>query len=644
MRRSNAGKLGGDRLGRRRGIRGLGDRATDHQVGRPRFDGARGRHHPLLIAHVGTRGPDAGNDAGERGGDGADPRELFSAAHDAGATGLLGRARADLHELRRCAGVAGLLAGRAILARQHRHREDAQLVARLLDARREVPDAAARVDGQELHTQVAAASNRAAHRVRDVVELEVEEDVDLGHPLAERPHDRRPLGDEQLESHLEHPDLVRQTLGERQRRGGIGNIERDDDTPVRRSFHAIHGRVCSGSGLEFPRRWRNAPRLTVRTDPRQALFEHLEEDVRGGVFPGCVALVWHAGATLYHEAHGVLATHPWSKPWHDPVTRDTVYDLASLTKVLCTTTLAAIAVAEGRLALDAPVPGEWARGCPGATLEHLLAHDSGVPAHAEYFREIAPFDRDAVLAAIARTEPAYPRSRRAVYSDLGFIVLGAWLERAFDQPLEVAFEDRVLYPLGLHDRKRPPLAFRPLAHDPAVGRNGNDSIAPTEVYDPALHPAGVPSHFAVRERFAPDAHGAVHDDNAFVMGGIAGHAGLFGTAEAVLTVARAWLEGSLGSLSPTVRDRFWTRSATPGSSRCLGFDGHSGADSSAGPRLDARAVGHTGFTGTSLWIDPAAHAIYVLLSNRVHPQRDHLAIRAARPRFHTAAARLVGAS
>jgi serine-type D-Ala-D-Ala carboxypeptidase len=140
------------------------------------------------------------------------------------------------------------------------------------------------------------------------------------------------------------------------------------------------------------------------------------------------------------------------------------------------------------------------------------------------------------------------------------------------------------------------------------------------------------------------AHGAVHDDNAYVMGGVAGHAGLFGTAAAVREVARAWLELLLPGLRPEVRDRFWKKSTVPGSTRRLGFDGPSpGGAGSTGHATTEHAVGHLGFTGTSLWIDPAAKGgarIFVLLSNRVHPTRDNDAIRRLRPRFHELAMRL----
>jgi CubicO group peptidase (beta-lactamase class C family) len=362
----------------------------------------------------------------------------------------------------------------------------------------------------------------------------------------------------------------------------------------------------------------------------------LQDAVRDQVFPGCVALVWADGVVRYEGAHGTLGSHPAFEAAARPVSLDTMYDLASLTKILGTTTLTAIAVAEGRLALDEAVPSEWAQGCPGATLVDLLEHCSGLVAHREYFASVVPFSATSVLAAVAATPPGYPLRQQAVYSDLGFIILGAWLQRAFETSLVEAFTRRVAEPLGL-DRE---LYFRPL---PSSSDADLDRIAPTEVYLESLHPDGVPSHFDVRKA-KPYAHGEVHDDNCYVMGGVAGHAGLFGTVRAVRTVASAWLETSLPGLTAAVRDRFWTPSATPGSTRRLGFDGPSPDGSgTAGTAVSMSAVGHTGYTGTSLWIDPAAEGgprIYVLLSNRVHPVRTNDAIRAFRPRFHEAAAKL----
>lgn len=377
-------------------------------------------------------------------------------------------------------------------------------------------------------------------------------------------------------------------------------------------------------------------------DSRQALFDLLESAV-GEVFPGCVALVWRDGATLYHEAHGSVATHRWIPAQGKPAVREQVYDLASLTKVLCTTSLTALAVSEGALELDAPVPEPWNTGCPGATLADLLEHCSGYAAHREYFNEVEPYSAHGILEKIVATPPDYPLRSKAVYSDLGFMVLGRWLEQVYGRDLEVLFSDKVMFALGLDDTPIPHLGFHRLHGNPPAPRTDLDRIAPTEIYDTDLHPGGVPSHFDLRKNAAV-AHGLVHDDNAYVCGGVAGHAGLFGTAHGVLEVAKGWLLNLLPGLAPPVRDRFWQPSTVVGSTRRLGWDGPS-ADGSgtAGCAVTQAAVGHTGYTGTSLWVDPKSEGgptICVLLSNRVHPVRTNTAITAFRPRFHEAAFRL----
>lgn len=383
--------------------------------------------------------------------------------------------------------------------------------------------------------------------------------------------------------------------------------------------------------------------LPSGADPHFALFGFLEEAVARKVFPGCVALVCKDGAIVYEEAHGSLAEHPASVVRGEAVTRGTAYDLASLTKILCTTSLVALSVSEGRMALDDAVPEPWSKACPGARLVDVLEHCAGLRAHREYFTEVEPFDSDRVVELVCETPPAYPLRERSVYSDLGFIILGAWLERLHDEPLDRLFADRIAYPLDLEGSPVPALGFLRLFSDARLPTRIEKLIAPTEVYDAALHPGGSPSYLAVREH-VPVAHGAVHDDNAYVMGGVAGHAGLFGTAAAVLEVARGWLDLRLPGLRQDVRDRFWKPSGVPGSTRRLGFDGPApGGSGSTGRATSKRAVGHLGFTGTSLWIDPAAEGgprIFILLSNRVHPTRDHDAIKRVRPRFHELAMRL----
>lgn len=388
----------------------------------------------------------------------------------------------------------------------------------------------------------------------------------------------------------------------------------------------------------------------VTPDPRRDLFDLLER-AAGDAFPGCVALVWRAGATLYHEAHGSFATHDASPEVHRGVARDSIYDLASLTKVLATTTLAAIAVSEGRVALTTPVPAPWSQACPGAQLHHLLAHCAGLAAHREYFVDLGPPGGRAdaasrVIHRVCNTPPEYPLATRSIYSDLGFIILGAWLEQLHEQPLDQAFANRVAWPLGLDVGVVPRLGFNRLqaARGPSFAQQGR--VVPTEVYDPALHPNGAPSHFACR-RPVVAAHYEVHDDNAFVMGGVAGHAGLFGDAAAVFEVCRAWLVGGLPGLADPVRHAFLSHlSEVPGSTRRLGWDSPSPDGSgSAGATLSTRAAGHTGYTGTSAWLDPSppdgrGPLIAVLLSNRVHPTRDNPKLQALRPAFHAASAAL----
>jgi len=379
-------------------------------------------------------------------------------------------------------------------------------------------------------------------------------------------------------------------------------------------------------------------------DPWQAVFSCLEHGVRTGVFPGAVGLVWHAGATLYHEAHGAMASHVAASVKGRPAERDTLYDLASLTKVLSTTTLVAQLVSAGRLHLDDPVPEPWSRACPEATLADLLEHAAGLPAHREYFATVEPFDAERVLHHVANTPRECPPRQQAIYSDLGFIILGAWIERVLDESLEQVFADRVAYRLGLDAGALPQLGYRRLLSRAALGWSLEQRVAPTEVYARTLAPGEPrPSYFDLRELDGV-AHGAVHDDNAFVMGGVAGHAGLFGTAEAVLEVARAWAMDLVPDVRTDVRDRFWRQSTVPGSTRRLGFDGITPDGSgTTGDAFSEHTVGHTGFTGTTVWIDPAAPGgprIAVLLSNRVHLGRDGTGIRDVRRAFHAAAARL----
>jgi CubicO group peptidase (beta-lactamase class C family) len=284
---------------------------------------------------------------------------------------------------------------------------------------------------------------------------------------------------------------------------------------------------------------------------------------------------------------------------------DTIFDLASLTKVLATAAIALVQVHEQRFRLDARVAAltpHWiGDDRADVTTRDLLAHCSGLPAHRKYYETFN--GRHAFEHAICAEPLAYRPRSQSLYSDPGFMLLGFLLEDS-GGPLDVQFR-RWKGDAPITE----PLAFNP----PAAWRT---TMAPTEV-DPW------------RGRLIV---GEVHDENAAALGGVAAHAGLFGTAAATGACARWWL---------TILNRwneaplFVQRSTVPGSSRALGWDTML-PTSSCGARMSPRAIGHTGFTGTSLWIDPARDLYVVLLTNRVHPTRRTEGIQAVRRAFHDA--------
>ncbi len=336
----------------------------------------------------------------------------------------------------------------------------------------------------------------------------------------------------------------------------------------------------------------------------------LAESVRDGAFPAAVVEVGSSTATLWRQAFGSLSPAPDAPP----TTVDTVFDLASLTKVIATTTLAMRAVDRRLLDLEAPLTrwlADW-RGADRAAVSvaDLLEHASGLSAHLPFFRDCrgrAEFER-----AISTLPLEYVPRSASVYSDLGFILLGFILEEVYGSTLEAAFRAVA----EQHDwgelRFRPPAAWR-------------GSTAPTEVD-------------SWRGRLLI---GEVQDENAWALGGVAGHAGLFGTVAAIGCFARTIAAGFRDRPSVVQAEtfrRFMTRSDVPGSSRALGWDTML-PTSSCGTRMSKAAVGHTGFTGTSLWIDPQADLYVVLLTNRVHPTRANEAILRVRPALHDAVLR-----
>jgi serine-type D-Ala-D-Ala carboxypeptidase len=330
----------------------------------------------------------------------------------------------------------------------------------------------------------------------------------------------------------------------------------------------------------------------------------LDSAIAAGAAPGAVLGVSVAGQRYIYASGRLTRDEP------APAEPTTVYDLASLTKVVGLTTAVMLAVDDGKLELDAPVqryvPAFQGEGKERVTVRLLLAHGSGLPAWRPLFREADT--REQAFALADTTALSSPPGTTDVYSDLGMIVLTQAVEAVYHERLDSLLARRVFQPLGMTS-----VGFLPTAE--------RARIAPTEL-DPW------------RGRVL---RGEVHDENAARLDGVSGHAGLFGSAPDLLTFAEwmmtggqagRWTGGPMErsdrpTVSPSVRREFTRRqNIIPGSHRALGWDTPS-PGSSAGDLLSPESIGHTGFTGTSLWIDPVHQLAIVLLSNRVNPIRDN---------------------
>ena len=339
--------------------------------------------------------------------------------------------------------------------------------------------------------------------------------------------------------------------------------------------------------------------MTVVKTSWSAVTTFLDSAVASGAAPGAVLGVSVAGQRYVYATGRLTAKEP------APAEPTTVYDLASLTKVIGLTTAVMLAVDDGKLELDAPVqryvPAFQGAGKERVTIRLLLAHGSGLPAWRPLFRETET--RQGAFDLADATPLSSPPGTADVYSDLGMIVLTQAVEAVYQERLDSLLARRIFQPLGMTS-----VEFLPAER----GR-----IAPTE-FD------------RWRGRLL---RGEVHDENAARMDGVSGHAGLFGSAPDLLTFAE-WVLGLWAGTAcrrvptspalpcgPTIQAFTRRQNLVPGSYRTLGWDTPSPA-SSAGTLLSARSFGHTGFTGTSLWIDPEHRVAIVLLSNRVNPTRD----------------------
>ncbi len=340
-----------------------------------------------------------------------------------------------------------------------------------------------------------------------------------------------------------------------------------------------------------------------------SLGDFLSEEIEKGSFPGAVALVGSVDLVL-EVAH---AGHAAVEPETVAVSPETVFDLASLTKPLCTGALTAAA-----RGLDlASTPGrylpEWKKTrYEGITLQTLLTHTSGLPAwYPLYARGEGS---QAYRRTLSEIEPEAAPGSAVIYSDLNFLVLGDVLEAHYCAPLQKIFDELVAAPSNSRARFLP---------------EDRAATAATEKADRTEREMTSALGLSYSGFRTGVVWGEVHDGNAYRRGGVAGHAGLFGSARDVWALSRPWL-GDFRS--DFCRDR------TPelSEARGLSWQGHRGAGSAI-PEMSPRSFGHTGFTGTSIWIDPDADRIYILLTNRVHPEVKDTNFNEVRRRFHKVA-------
>jgi beta-glucosidase-like glycosyl hydrolase/CubicO group peptidase (beta-lactamase class C family) len=380
--------------------------------------------------------------------------------------------------------------------------------------------------------------------------------------------------------------------------------------------HAVGGRLPVtlpglypyGHGLELPRREMTlrAARpedVGFRADAMAEVDRVADEALAARAFPGGVLAVGKDSALVHLRPFGRFSYEDDAME----VKADTIYDVASLTKVVATTTMAMILVDEGKLDVRKPVSAFVSGFRGGAketvTVENLLTHSSGLEGWAPLYKEVR--GKEEFLRRVLSMDLTYAPGTKSVYSDLGFFLLGEVLERVAGEPIDAFVARRVFEPLGMQ----------------------STMFCPSPDIVPCIPPT---ERDAWRGRLV---RGEVHDENAYAVGGVAPHAGLFSTAGDLARFAQMLLNGGVYDhhriVSRATIERFTRRAGIPDSARAYGWDTPH-PTSSAGDRLSPRAFGHTGFTGTSMWIDPERGLFVILLTNRVHPTRENDTIRQVR--------------
>ena len=395
----------------------------------------------------------------------------------------------------------------------------------------------------------------------------------------------------------------------------FGEIEVNGKLPV-----SIPGYFPLGHGIHLPKTERLAFFPMLReVEPKRAKFSParldslvkvVEEAITDTAFPGAALLVARSGKVVFNRGFGHFRYDPASPP----VIPNTMFDLASVTKVAATTTAIMILYDRGMLDLDHRVADyllEFGQqGKERITIRHILTHTSGLTAWVPLFDSCK--GKDEVKEKIFGMELEYRTGKKTIYSDLGMITIGLVIEKISGMPLDQFCREEIYEPLGMtHTMFNPPKELW-------------DQIAPTE---------DSPQWGRVMQ-------GEVHDQNAYVMGGVAGHAGLFSTAGDMAILLQMILNGGYYNgrrfFSPETVELFTERAnLVEESSRALGWDTRS-EPASTGAYFTDETFGHLGFTGTSVWVDPERQLLVVLLTNRVYPSRENIKIRQVRPRVHDA--------
>jgi CubicO group peptidase (beta-lactamase class C family) len=338
-------------------------------------------------------------------------------------------------------------------------------------------------------------------------------------------------------------------------------------------------------------------------------FELLHQAIAERAFPAASVAITHKGKLVCLKALGRFAYEPDAPE----VTAASIFDLASVSKVVATTTMAMILYQRGLLDLDLPlvsVVAEFAAEEPRrdeVTLRMLLAHSSGLPAYEKLF--LRARTKDELLSAAFATPLAANPGAKSEYSDIGFILLGVALERMAENPIDRFCQHEIFGALGMtRTAFNPPVAWRSFIPPTADDRSFRHRII----------------------------QGEVQDENASVMGGVAGHAGLFATGQDLAIFAHAMLQGGQPIIRRETLARFTRRESSPaGTSRALGWDTPS-SPSQSGKYFSPNSFGHLGYTGTSLWVDPERQLSVTLLTNRTWPDTSNQAIKQVRLNFHDA--------